>query len=219
MSWRHIGGWRYSSTFLDLGTRWRWVDSYKSLPLYHRGNNLRYLLDMRLGGPQIGFRRCGDEKCLTPAGNQTRVAQSVARRYTDWAITTPVMACLRTTSWRSMVTGSKGPPIPNFCLYGGEQQPSQTLRAQLYRSRHWRKKRKRKRRRRSRGRMRMRGIIRGEMERARGVWGGWVRLRGREKWKYRKKEANRKKGLSKKREWWRKWRRITNNGEGTEKGQ
>jgi hypothetical protein len=30
--WRHIGEWRYSSTILDLGTRWRWVVSLTPLP-------------------------------------------------------------------------------------------------------------------------------------------------------------------------------------------
>jgi hypothetical protein len=25
MPWRHMGEWRYSSTILDLGTRWKWV--------------------------------------------------------------------------------------------------------------------------------------------------------------------------------------------------
>jgi hypothetical protein len=36
--WRHRGEWRYSSTILDLGTRWNWVVSFKPLPLYPRGN-------------------------------------------------------------------------------------------------------------------------------------------------------------------------------------
>jgi hypothetical protein len=36
MSWRHMGEWKYSSTFL-LGTRWRWVVSFTPLLLYLRG--------------------------------------------------------------------------------------------------------------------------------------------------------------------------------------
>jgi hypothetical protein len=34
MPWRRMGEWRYSSTILDLGTRWRWVVSYTPRPLY-----------------------------------------------------------------------------------------------------------------------------------------------------------------------------------------
>jgi hypothetical protein len=52
MPWRHMGEWRYSSTFLDLGTRWRWVVSFTPLPLYPRGKSSRYPLDRRLGGPE-----------------------------------------------------------------------------------------------------------------------------------------------------------------------
>jgi hypothetical protein len=34
--WRRMGELRYSSTTLDLGTRWRWVVSFMSMPLYPR---------------------------------------------------------------------------------------------------------------------------------------------------------------------------------------
>jgi hypothetical protein len=40
------GGWRYSSTILGLGTRWRWVVSFTLWPLYSRGNYTRYALDI-----------------------------------------------------------------------------------------------------------------------------------------------------------------------------
>jgi hypothetical protein len=50
--WRHIGQWRYSSTILDLGTRWRWVVNFTPRPLYLRENRPRYSLDRRIGGPQ-----------------------------------------------------------------------------------------------------------------------------------------------------------------------
>jgi hypothetical protein len=33
MPWRHKGEWRYMSTILDLGTRWRWVSDLDALPL------------------------------------------------------------------------------------------------------------------------------------------------------------------------------------------
>jgi hypothetical protein len=39
--WKRMGGWRYSFTILDLGTRWRWVVSFPPLPLYSRGNRPR----------------------------------------------------------------------------------------------------------------------------------------------------------------------------------
>jgi hypothetical protein len=32
MPWRHIGEWNYSSIFLDLGIRWRWVVNFTLLP-------------------------------------------------------------------------------------------------------------------------------------------------------------------------------------------
>jgi hypothetical protein len=54
---RQKGEWRYSSTILVLGTRWRWVVSFTPLPLY-----LLYPLDRRLGEPQNRSRPCGEEK-------------------------------------------------------------------------------------------------------------------------------------------------------------
>jgi hypothetical protein len=47
---RYIGEWRYSSTILDLGTRWRKVDSFTLLLLYSEGKNSQYSLDRRLVG-------------------------------------------------------------------------------------------------------------------------------------------------------------------------
>jgi hypothetical protein len=44
----------------------------------------RYLLDMKLGGPQSRSGRCGGEKNLALPGIETTWAfQPVARRYTD----------------------------------------------------------------------------------------------------------------------------------------
>jgi hypothetical protein len=48
-----------------------------------RGKSPGYSFDRRLGGPQS---RCG--RCTV--GTLTRAVQPVARRYTDWAIPTPV---------------------------------------------------------------------------------------------------------------------------------
>jgi hypothetical protein len=36
--------WRYDSTILNLGTNWRWVVSFTSLPLYPRGKSPQYQL-------------------------------------------------------------------------------------------------------------------------------------------------------------------------------
>jgi hypothetical protein len=84
--WRHIGEWRYLSTILDLGTRWRWVVRFTAWPLYPLGKRSRYPLDRRLRGPQSRSGRCGvQEKSLAPAGNPTPAAQPIARRDTDWA--------------------------------------------------------------------------------------------------------------------------------------
>jgi hypothetical protein len=63
-----MGKWRYSSSFLDLGTRWRRVVSFTPLPLYPRKKSPRYPLDRRLGGLQSRSGRCGEEKNLALQG-------------------------------------------------------------------------------------------------------------------------------------------------------
>jgi hypothetical protein len=42
---------------LDFGTRWRWVVSFTTRPIYLQGKSPRYPLDRRLGGPQNQSRR------------------------------------------------------------------------------------------------------------------------------------------------------------------
>jgi len=52
---RHKRAWENGDTFplvIDIGTRCGWVVSFTPWPLYAWGNNLSYLLDMRLGWPQ-----------------------------------------------------------------------------------------------------------------------------------------------------------------------
>jgi hypothetical protein len=51
MPWRGMG-WRYSSTILHVGTRWRWMVSFTLWPFYFGGKGPRYPLDRRFGGPQ-----------------------------------------------------------------------------------------------------------------------------------------------------------------------
>jgi hypothetical protein len=64
-----MGEWRYSSNFLDLSTRWRWVVGFTPRPFNPRGKSPQYPLDRRLGGPQSRSGRCGG---------------AVASRYADW---------------------------------------------------------------------------------------------------------------------------------------
>jgi hypothetical protein len=52
---------KYSSIFLDLGTRWRSVVSFTPRLLYHRAKRPHYPLDRRLGGPQSQSGRHGEE--------------------------------------------------------------------------------------------------------------------------------------------------------------
>jgi hypothetical protein len=68
MPWKHMGEWRYSSTFLDLGTRWRQAVSFTALPLYPRGYSTQYPWDRRLGGPRSRSGRCGEETNVTLLG-------------------------------------------------------------------------------------------------------------------------------------------------------
>jgi hypothetical protein len=56
-----MGEWRYSSTILDIVTRWRWVVTFTPRPHYPRGESLRYPLSTRLSGLQGRSGRCGEE--------------------------------------------------------------------------------------------------------------------------------------------------------------
>jgi len=67
---------------LDLGTRWIWVVSFTSRPLYPQGKSPRYPLDRRLGGPPEPFwTRGGEEKNSLPrreSNPRTPIVQPVA---------------------------------------------------------------------------------------------------------------------------------------------
>jgi hypothetical protein len=60
------GEWRYSSIILDLGYRWRLMDSLTFLPLYFRIKVSRCPFDMRLSGLQSRFGRYGLETLSCP---------------------------------------------------------------------------------------------------------------------------------------------------------
>jgi hypothetical protein len=66
----YMGEWRYSSTIINLGTRWRLVVSFTPLPLYPLDR-----LDTRLDGSQSRSARHGEEKNLAPARNRTPAIQ------------------------------------------------------------------------------------------------------------------------------------------------
>jgi hypothetical protein len=50
--WRHMMEWNHSSTILDLGTRRRWVVSFRPLQLYPLRNSFWYPLLRKLIRPQ-----------------------------------------------------------------------------------------------------------------------------------------------------------------------
>jgi hypothetical protein len=52
--------------FFDLCTRWRWVVSFTTRPLYHQENRPRCPLDGRSAGPQSRSELCGEEKDSQP---------------------------------------------------------------------------------------------------------------------------------------------------------
>jgi hypothetical protein len=75
--WRRIGSGGIAPRVLDLGTR-RWVVSFTSWPLYHRGKSPEYPLDRRLGESQSRSWGGGEEENSQPAprGNRTPPPQS-----------------------------------------------------------------------------------------------------------------------------------------------
>jgi hypothetical protein len=91
MPWRRMGECRYSSTILDLGTRWRLEVSFTPRPLYLSGNSARCPFDRRLGC----YEHYAKENILASAGNRTPAFQPVALGYTDWAIPTDCTCFLR----------------------------------------------------------------------------------------------------------------------------
>jgi hypothetical protein len=59
------GEWSYTSIIHDIGTRWRWVVSFTSQPLYLRGNGPPYPLDRRPCGPRAGLDAMEKRKILS----------------------------------------------------------------------------------------------------------------------------------------------------------
>jgi hypothetical protein len=59
-----MGEWRYSSTILHLGTRWKWVVCFTPLPVYQCINSPSHPLYRRLGGSQSQSGHYGGDKNL-----------------------------------------------------------------------------------------------------------------------------------------------------------
>jgi hypothetical protein len=89
-----MGEWMCRSTFLDLGTSWRWVVSFTSRPHYRQGKSPRYPLDRRLGGPQSQSRWHGEVKIL---------ATTWIRTPTPWSSSPQPVAIPTDLSWLSLV--------------------------------------------------------------------------------------------------------------------
>jgi hypothetical protein len=60
--WRRMDKWRYSANLTDLGTKWRWVDSFTLWSLYPLGKSPTCILDRRLGEPKSVWESSGEEK-------------------------------------------------------------------------------------------------------------------------------------------------------------
>jgi hypothetical protein len=105
--WRRITELRYSSTILNVGSRWRWVVGFTPRPLYPTGDSSRYPLCGRLNGPQSRSGRYGEEeKSLAPTDNRTwtpRSSSPSCSRYTDWAIPVPSLYPPRKKYWLKLL--------------------------------------------------------------------------------------------------------------------
>jgi hypothetical protein len=79
----HWGSGDIAPHILHLGTRWRWVVSFTSRPLYSQGKSPWYPLDRRLGGLQSRSGRGGEEVNSQPLpGLEPPIIQPVVQRYT-----------------------------------------------------------------------------------------------------------------------------------------
>jgi hypothetical protein len=76
--------WRYSSIFLDLDTRWKWVVSFS--PHGERAPCTHWVGGWL--GPRVGLDAVEKGNISYTDVNGTRAVQPVARYYTDWAIAT-----------------------------------------------------------------------------------------------------------------------------------
>jgi hypothetical protein len=81
--WRRMWSGCIDPRFFYLETSWKWVVSFTPLPFYPRR---KYLLDRRLGAPQIRYGRYWKVKFLDPRGNRIPFIQP-HWLYTGWTKT------------------------------------------------------------------------------------------------------------------------------------
>jgi hypothetical protein len=80
------GLWRYSSTILELGIRWRWVVSFTPWLLYTRGKSPRYPLVRRMCGPQSRSERYGQQNTrleLNPSRQPVALPTELSLRFSS----------------------------------------------------------------------------------------------------------------------------------------
>jgi hypothetical protein len=89
---------------LDLVTRWRWVVTFTTRPLYSQGKSPRYPLVRRLGGPQSqSGTQWWREKSPAPAGIQTADHPASSPALYRWAILAlPYTLCVAQMSYFDM---------------------------------------------------------------------------------------------------------------------
>jgi hypothetical protein len=108
-----MGKWRYSSTILDLGIRWRRVVSFTPRSLYSQRKIPKYPLDRRLCGPQTGLDAvekrkisylCRESDPGRPVLNLHYPGSSVCR---DWSQNIIVTCHLRSQPIERFVAGQQ----------------------------------------------------------------------------------------------------------------
>jgi hypothetical protein len=85
---RRMGEWWYSSAFLDLGTRWRWVVSFTPLLLFSLKKEPLVPVGQEDGWTPEPVRTIQREETFCTSGNQTWDAQPKVHHDTDWTIRT-----------------------------------------------------------------------------------------------------------------------------------
>jgi hypothetical protein len=108
MPWRHTEEWRYSSTFLDFCTRWRWGVSFTFRPLVLLGNRPRYPLIGSCVGPRACLNAVKNRKIIHCRESNPGL---LARRPSPYRLSYPTPEVSwkpRKLMWRSLLTGPSG---------------------------------------------------------------------------------------------------------------
>jgi hypothetical protein len=84
-----MGEWKYSSTILDLGVRWRWVASFTALPCYPWETAPGTHWTGGWMGPRAGVDIMEKRRVSFPyweSDSGSLVVQTSAKLFTDWAV-------------------------------------------------------------------------------------------------------------------------------------